>query len=260
MKVVILCGGMGTRLREETEFRPKPMVEVGGRPILLHIMRHYAHYGFQDFVLCLGYKGDYIKNYFLNHKYFSTDLTVTLGRESTVEFHGAPEEEGWRVTMVDTGLESQTGARLKKVERHLGGEAFMLTYGDGISTVPVNRLLDFHRAHGLLATVTGVRPPARWGELVVSGKDQKVVRFSEKPSVQDGYINGGFFVLEAGVLDYLTPDASCSFEHGPLDGLAQDGQLAMFAHDGFWQAMDTYRDYRLLNDLWSSGQAEWRLS
>lgn len=257
MKVVILCGGMGTRIREETEFRPKPMVEIGGRPILWHIMKLYAAHGFKEFVLCLGYKGDYIKDYFLNYPLMACDFTVHLGREGRVEAHAFPEEEGWQVTLADTGLTTMTGARVKKIERYITGDTFMLTYGDGVSNVPIDRLVEFHRSHGKLATVTGVRPPARWGELVVNG--DTVEEFREKPQIQEGYINGGFFVLNRGVFDYLSDDPDCNFERGPLDSLASDRQLQLFPHHGFWQAMDTYRDNRMLNDMWDSGQAEWRV-
>jgi glucose-1-phosphate cytidylyltransferase len=256
MQVMILCGGLGTRLREETELRPKPMVEVGGRPILWHIMKSYAAHGFTDFVICLGYKGDRIKEYFLNYEAMNNDFTVELGRRESIHFHHGHEEKGWRVTLVDTGHATSTGGRVKRASRYLTGDRFMLTYGDGVSNVDLERLLAFHTRQGTLATVTGVRPASRFGELLVSG--DRVHQFSEKPQTHEGVVNGGFFVLERGALDYLTDDPGCVLEREPLERMAADGQLSVYRHDGFWQCMDTYRDYQLLNQLWESGGAEWK--
>ena len=255
MKVVILCGGQGMRLREETEFRPKPLVEVGGRPILWHIMKHYAHYGHREFVLCLGYKGDMIKNYFLNYHLMGSTFTVELGRQPRLDLHQDAAGEDWRVTLVDTGLQALTGARLKRIQRFVEGERFMLTYGDGVSDVDLSRLLTCHINAGRPATVTGVHPPARFGELVSQG--DRVVEFREKPQARQGRISGGFFVLEPQVFDYLEDDDSCNFERGPLATLASEGSLTLHEHDGFWQCMDTYRDLVLLNHLWDSGAPPW---
>jgi glucose-1-phosphate cytidylyltransferase len=249
---------MGMRIREESEYRPKPMIEIGRRPILWHIMKFYAHYGFEDFILCLGYKGDYIKNFFLNYPYMNGDFTVTLGRDSKVDVHQTNHHENWRVTLVDTGYDSQTGARIKRVEKYVRGNDFMLTYGDGVSNVDVHALVQVHQGHRHLATVTGVRPPSRWGELVVD-ETRRVTEFREKPQLQEGFINGGFMVLRRGVFDYLSDEPSCNFERGPMESLARNGEMMVFPHDGFWQAMDTYRDLRLLSDMWDSGEAPWRV-
>jgi glucose-1-phosphate cytidylyltransferase len=256
MQVMILCGGMGSRLREETEVRPKPMVEIGGRPILWHIMKTYAVHGFTDFVICLGYKGEKIKEYFLNYESMNNDFTVELGRRESISFHQGHNENGWRVTLVDTGYQTATGGRIKRASKYLAGDRFMLTYGDGVSNVDLRRLLAFHQAQGTLATVTGVHPASRFGELLVTG--ERVRQFSEKPQTHEGLINGGYFVLERGALDYLTDDPGCTLEREPLEKLAAAGQLSVYRHDGFWQCMDTYRDYQLLNQLWESGGAEWK--
>ncbi len=256
MKVVILCGGQGTRLREETEYRPKPMVHVGPRPILWHIMKGYAQHGFKDFVLCLGYKGEQIKQFFYEYEVLTSDVTVELGRNRKVELHRDEHpEDGWRVTLADTGELALTGARVKKVARYLDGDRFMLTYGDGVCDVDLTKLLAFHRSHGRIGTVTGVHPSARFGELELQ-KD-RVTGFSEKPNVIDSYINGGFFIFEKKFLDYLTVDDACQLERGPLERLVADDQLRAYVHDGFWQCMDTVRDMKLLNDLWSRGRAPW---
>ncbi len=257
MKAVILCGGQGTRLREETEFRPKPMVQIGGRPILWHIMKLYAHYGCTEFVLCLGYKGEDIKQYFLNYQMHHSDFTVQLGSHRSVEFHRNHLETDWRITLVDTGLHVQTGARLKRVASYVGQETFFFTYGDGVADVDVKKLLAFHRQHGKLATVTGVHPPSRFGELLT--QQERVAEFSEKPLVSQGRINGGFLVLEPRVFDYLSDDELLIFERGPLEQLARDGELMMYSHDGFWQCMDTPRDLQLLTELWAQGQAPWNV-
>jgi glucose-1-phosphate cytidylyltransferase len=253
MKIAILAGGIGTRLREETEYRPKPMVEIGGRPILWHIMKLYALHGYCDFVICLGYKGDVIRDYFLNYEVRNRDFTVTLG-SGDVQTHGEHHERGWRITLADTGLSTMTGGRLKRVARYLGGDTFMATYGDGVADIDIARLLAFHRGRGKLATVTGVRPSSRYGELQVH--DGVVRVFREKPQVAEGCINGGFFVFEPGVLDLIEHDDE-TLEGGLLMKLAEQRQLAVYQHEGFWQCMDTYREMQLLNDLWNSGKPPW---
>ncbi len=253
MKTVILCGGQGTRLQEQTEFRPKAMVEVGGQPILWHIMQGYAAYGLTDFVLALGYKGGEIKRYFLDYHRLYSNLTVSL-KEGVVTTHDG-ETEDWTVHLVDTGLTTQTGGRLKRLAPWLGQETFMMTYGDGVCDVSLQELLRFHRAHGKWATVTAVRPPARFGGLLFDG--DLVAEFSEKSQINEGWINGGFFVLEPEVLDYLEGDDTI-FEREPMERLAKDGQLVAYRYTGFWQCMDTLRDLRLLEQLWASGKAPWR--
>jgi glucose-1-phosphate cytidylyltransferase len=255
MKTVILCGGLGTRLREETEYRPKPLVDVGGRPILWHIMKLYAHHGFHDFVLCLGYKGNMIKEYFLNYEAMNNDFTICLGREARLDFNGSHQEQGFQVTLADTGLNSMTGGRVKRIQKYVEGGTFMVTYGDGVSDVDVSKLLHFHRSHGRLATLTTVRPISRFGILDVSAG--QVSRFIEKPQIE-GCINAGFFVFEPAVFDYLQGD-DCILEREPLENLAADGQLMAYQHDGFFFAMDTYREYQYLNDLWASGSAPWKV-
>jgi glucose-1-phosphate cytidylyltransferase len=256
VRVLILCGGLGTRLREETEFKPKPLVEIGGRPILWHIMKSYAQHGYRDFVLLLGYKGELIKRYFLDYHLLTRDVTVKLGSRESVQFHAGERELDWTVTMVDTGARSMTGARVARAARWVEGDRFMLTYGDGVSDVDLKKLEEFHLAHGKLATVTGVRPPARFGDLIVEG--DQVNRFAEKPASGGGHINGGFFVFERAALDYLSQDETCALEGPPLERLATDGQLKMFAHDGYWHPMDTLRDVGHLNELWAKGSAPWK--
>ena len=240
MKVGILAGGVGSRLSEETETKPKPMVEIGGEPILWHIMKHYAHYGFDSFSIALGYRGEYIKRYFRDYSSLQGDLTLSLadGRVVRGEGYGAPRD-CWTVDLVETGLYTATGGRIKRLAPYLGNETFMLTWGDGVSDVNLNDLLAFHRSHGKLATVTAVRPPARFGKLEMFG--EKVVRFSEKPQLEEGWINGAFFVLEPEVFDYIDGD-STQWEREPLERLAEDGQLMAYCHDSFWQCMDTLRD------------------
>jgi glucose-1-phosphate cytidylyltransferase len=257
MKVVILCGGQGTRLREETEFRPKPLIELGGRPILLHIMKLYAHHGFKEFVLCLGYRGNMIKEHFLNYEAMNNDFTVNLGTKRKVYHHGSHDEEGFIVTLADTGLDSMTGTRLHAVKHYVGGETFMMTYGDGVSDVDVAAVLEFHKRHGRLATVTTVKPISRYGILDID-ESGGVAGFNEKPQL-DGWINVGFFVFEPGVFGYLGGDPSCVLEEAPLKNLARDGQLVAYRHPGFFHAMDTYRDFKALNDLWNSGHAPWKV-
>lgn len=257
MKIVILCGGMGTRLREETEYRPKPMVEIGGLPILWHIMKIYAHYGFTEFILCLGYKGWIIKEYFLNYAMMQSDFTVEIGKRNDIQFHNDQAEEGWKVTLAETGLNAMTGARVKRVEKYIDGETFMLTYGDGVADLNIRNLLSFHHQHGKIGTVTGVRPPSRFGELSV--KENRVVEFAEKPQTDEGLINGGFFVLNRGIFEYLEDDDNCVFEQKPLQQLSADGELMVYMHKGFWQCMDTYRDFRYLNSLWEQQEVPWKV-
>lgn len=251
MKVVILCGGRGTRLNEETEFRPKPMVPVGDRPILLHIMEGFARYGFKEFILCLGYKGEIIREYFLNFPAMTGDFTVDLAT-GKVGTHRAPRHD-WKVTLANTGIPTQTGGRLKRVEPYLEGEPFFMTYGDGLSDVNIQALLDHHRRMGLLATVTGVVGSSRFGVIETEGSGL-VNGFKEKPRLE-GLVSGGFFVFEPGVMDYL--DEDCILEKTPLESLVADGQLALYPHHGFFMSMDTYRDYLLLNEMYETGNTPW---
>ena len=254
MKVAILAGGVGSRLAEETEIKPKPMVEIGGKPILWHILQHYSCYGFCDFVIALGYKGELIKRYMIEYCSLNTDLTVNVGT-GTVVPHAKRSPE-WRVELIDTGKDTLTGGRIKRLAPYLGSETFMLTWGDGVADVDLSKLLEFHRAHGRLATLTAVRPPARFGHLEFSA--DRVCRFTEKPQTAEGWINGAFFVLEPGVFDYIDGDQS-QWEREPLERLAEDGELMAYRHDGFWQCMDTLRDKVLLNELWDSGNAPWKV-
>jgi glucose-1-phosphate cytidylyltransferase len=255
VSVVILCGGQGTRFREQTERKPKPMIEVSGRPLLWHLMSYYAGFGHKDFVLCLGYMGEAIKRYFLDFAALSADFTVDLSSPGKLALHSAQSVD-WRVTCADTGESAMTGARLKRVSRYLKGERFMLTYGDGLSDVDIPALLEFHRGHGKLVTVTGVRPPGRFGELVLEG--QAVSRFDEKPLDAGRYINGGFFVFERAALDFVSDDDGCTLEREPLERLAAAGQLMVHEHHGYWQCMDTYRDLVKLEHDWNGGRAPWR--
>jgi glucose-1-phosphate cytidylyltransferase len=256
MKVVILCGGMGTRLREETEFRPKPLVEIGGRPILWHIMKLVGHYGLREFTLCLGYKGQMIKDYFLNYEAMNNDVEVQLGRGASVKYLGEHAEQDYSVQLIDTGQKAQTGARIKKVER-LIGQRCLVTYGDGVAAVDMAKLLAFHESHRKLATVTVTRIPGRFGVVAV-GDDERVTQFREKPT-DEAWVSAGFMVFEKGVFDYLTTDDDCILEREPMERLAQDGQLMAFRHYGDFFPMDTYRDHQNLNDLWNSGKAPWKI-
>ncbi len=257
MPVVILCGGQGTRLREETEAKPKPMVEIGDYPILWHIMKLYGHHGLERFVLCLGYKAWVIKQYFLRLHEMQRDFTVSMNGDPHPVFHNNVGEESWRVTCAETGAESGTGARLRRVRRYVDADTFCFTYGDAVGTVDIDALLDFHYRQGRLATVTGVHPTSRYGEMKV--RDGQVVEFNEKPTVADGVVSGGFFVLQREVFDYLDDDPGLFFELAPLQRLARDGQLSVYVHEGFWHPMDTYRDYLHLNGLWKSGEAPWKV-
>ncbi|HTK36842.1 MAG TPA: glucose-1-phosphate cytidylyltransferase [Caulobacteraceae bacterium] len=255
MKTVILAGGLGTRISEESHLRPKPMIEIGGRPILWHIMKLFSHYGMNEFIVCLGYKGYMIKEYFANYVLHNADITVDLADDS-IEYLQT-KHEPWRVTLVDTGPETMTGGRLKRVAQYLTpGEPFFFTYGDGVADVDLAKLAAFHRSHGREATVTAVAPPGRYGALDI--QDGQVRRFIEKPPGDNGLINGGFFVLNPEVVDRIEGDPT-SFEVGPLEGLARDGQLMAFPHTGFWAAMDTLRDKNQLEALWAAGTAPWRL-
>jgi len=255
VKVVILCGGKGTRMGRETEFRPKPMVTIGGRPILWHIMKIYAHYGHKDFILCLGYKGEVIKQYFLDYETMSRDFTITLGQQSQIEFHNGHDEEDFRVTLADTGLETPTGGRVKRIEKYIDDDTFFATYGDGLSDVNINHLLAYHRARGKIATVTGLHPFSRLGVVETDGSGL-VTSFKEKPQVK-GLVSGGFFVFNREVFDYLEEDSV--LETTPLERLAQDRQLALYQHEGFWQCMDTPTDHRVLSEHWNTGHAPWRV-
>ncbi len=257
MKVVILCGGLGTRLREETEYRPKPMVPVGGRPILWHIMKYYAHFGHKDFILCLGYKGDVIKDYFRNYLWHTSDVTLRLGRNPQIRYHNSHEEEDWTVTLLETGLETQTGGRLRRALPHIPDDTFLFTYGDGLTNSDVNATVRFHMTHAAVATVTAVKPSGRFGELALDGKT--ITAFREKPEQENAYISGGFMVFNRRIRDYLDHDDGCVFEKAPLERLVQGGQLKAHCHEGFWQCMDTYREQQLLEKMWASGQAPWKV-
>ena len=256
MKVVILAGGLGTRLSEETDLKPKPMVEIGGKPILWHIMKIYGHYGFNDFVILLGYKGYYIKEYFANYFLHQSDVTIDL-QSNSMEIHDN-KSEPWKVTLVDTGLESQTGSRIKKAQRYIGTDAFLLTYGDGVSDIDVNESINFHKNHGKSLTMTAVRPEARFGGLELDS-NEKVTSFKEKPQTEGGWINGGFFVCEPKVFDYLSKDENCIFEQGSLQKISENEELFAYKHHGFWQPMDTLRDNHKLNDLWKNKKAPWKV-
>jgi glucose-1-phosphate cytidylyltransferase len=271
MKVGILAGGLGTRLAEETEIRPKPMVEIGGKPILWHIMKHYLHFGFDEFVIALGYKGDQIKRYIAEYyTYNDSNLTVDLRNGNVETVRTRDLSEKWTCELIETGANTSTGGRIKRLAPYMGSETFMLTYGDGVSNVDLRKLLEFHRSHGRLATLTGVHPPARFGKLDIV--DGKVARFTEKPTIAEkpelredsgpaageGWISGGFFVLEPGIFDYIEGDDT-SWEREPLDRLAKDGELVPYLHYSFWQCMDTLRDKTLLEGLWDGGNPPWKV-
>ncbi len=259
MKVVILCGGKGTRLREETEFRPKPMVPIGGKPILWHIMKTYSHYGYKDFILCLGYKGEVIKEYFRNYLWNVCDTTVRLGRAGQIEFHNGHDEEDWTVTLANTGQESGTASRLKQVQRYLLGETdFLFTYGDGVGDVDISEVVGLHQRSGKIATLTAVHPPGRFGQLSLRG-DATISSFNEKPQTTAGYINGGFMVLSQRIFSYLPDDPTIMLEQQPMQMLAEDAELQAYLHHGFWQPMDTFQEYTMLNQMWSKGTAPWKV-
>jgi glucose-1-phosphate cytidylyltransferase len=255
MKVVILAGGLGTRLSEETTLRPKPMVEVGPYPILWHIMKHYSHYGHQEFYVALGYKGEYIKQYFLDYTQLQADMSIHLQAGQVVKHQSSTED--WHLHLIDTGLHTMTGGRLKRLAPYLQEGPFLMTYGDGVSNIDLNALLAFHQSQGRIGTVSAVRPPARFGSLVLSA-DGRVEQFREKSPAHEGWINGGFFVFEPAIFDYLGDDSTV-LESDALEALAADGQLAAYQHPGFWQCMDTLRDKRLLDSLWEQGRADWKV-
>lgn len=255
MRTIILAGGFGTRLSEYTDIKPKPMVEIGGQPILWHIMNIYARYGYNDFIIALGYKGEVIKDYFLNYYSLKSNFTIDLAdgranylRKKTVD---------WKVTLIDTGLNSMTGGRVKRLEKYIDDETFMLTYGDGVANIDIEKLVEFHRGHGKMATISAVHPAARFGELVIS-KEQNVLSFKEKPQTTQGWINGGFFVLEPEFLDFIEGDSTV-LEEEPLERAAKAGELKAYLHDGFWQCMDTVRDRNVLEELWQTGKAKWNV-
>ena len=256
MKVLILAGGYGTRLSEETDIRPKPMVEIGGKPILWHIMKQYSYYGFNEFVILLGYKGYYIKEYFANYYLHQSDVTFDM-KNGNMEVHNNTSEP-WKVTLLDTGLESMTGARVKRAQDFVGDEAFMLTYGDGVSDININELVKFHKSHGKAMTMTSAQPDARFGALNIT-KEGKVVEFQEKPKAEGGWINAGFFVCEAKVFDYIAEDDSSIFEQAPLQNLTKDGEIFSYQHNGFWKPMDTLRDKQQLQKMWEDREALWKV-
>jgi len=254
MKVVILCGGLGTRLREETEYRPKPMVPIGGLPIVWHIMKMYAAHGHKEFILCLGYKGWVIKEYFKNYLWHTSDVTLKLGTKPEVRFHTSHDEEDWEVTLVNTGEDTMTGGRVKRILPHVGDGTFLLTYGDGVANLDVNAEIDFHRKQEGLVTLAAVQPKGRFGELSIDGAT--INHFREKPE-DESWISGGFFVVEPGISEYLGGD-DCILEREPLEKIAGEGKLKAFHHEGFWQCMDTYREQQMLESLWQSGEAPWK--
>lgn len=258
MKTIILCGGMGTRLREETEYKPKPMVEIGGKPILWHIMKHYAHYGFRDFILALGYKGNIIRDYFLNYYSYNSDITISLQDGGKVTYHNTSIKDDWNVTLVETGSESMTGYRVKLAGKYITEDNFMVTYGDAVSDVNLEELLKCHVAHGMIGTVTGVYPPSRFGDLETNGNN--VIKFYEKVKDPDRQepINGGYFVFKREFLDLIPKDPSVDLERLPMKKLTDKSQLAIFRHKGFWQCMDTYRDNQLLEKMWKENPV-WKI-
>lgn len=257
MKVVILCGGKGTRIRDVSENIPKPMIPIGGRPILWHIMKGYAHWGHNQFILCLGHKGQVIKDFFLNYEAHTRDFTIRLGSSKNIEYHDDQNETDWHITLSDTGLDTMTGARVKRIQKYLDGEEnFMLTYGDGLGDMDLQKIMNFHHSHGKILTVTAVRPPGRFGELMINGKGL-VYEFNEKPQSSEGIISGGFFVCKKDLFNYLDDRENLILEQEPLRALVQDNQMMAYVHEGFWQCMDTYRDYTLLNTLYEKGKAPW---
>ncbi|VVB58866.1 Bifunctional protein GlmU [Candidatus Anstonella stagnisolia] len=256
-KVVILCGGEGTRLREETEYKPKPMVTIGGIPILWHIMKTYAHWGFSDFILCLGYKGDLIKQFFLHHELMHNDFTLKLDGSAGKSVHRSSAAEDWSITFADTGLKSQTGSRLKRIEKYANGDDFLFTYGDGVSDIAIPKTLELHRKLGKTATISGVHPHSKVG-LVQADAQGVVQKFSEKPVLND-YVNGGFMAFSKGIFDFLEEDESCVLETAPFSELVEKGRMAMYRHEGFWHCMDTYKDYLDLNRMWDIGKRPWKV-
>lgn len=255
--VVILCGGKGSRLSEETVEKPKPMIEIGGKPIIWHIMKLYSFFGHYRFILALGYKAEYIKNYFYNYRISSCDFTLNMNPRSEISYLNTCDENNWEITFVDTGLNTLKGGRIKRLERYINSDTFFLTYGDGVSNINVNKLLEFHLSHGKIGTLSAVRPPSRFGMIDLEGDIVK--SFEEKPQLAEGYINGGFFVFRRDIMNYLTCDENCDFEFGPLQQLALDGQLRAYKHDAFWQCMDTLREKNYLEALWEKGKANWKV-
>jgi glucose-1-phosphate cytidylyltransferase len=255
MKAVILAGGMGTRLREETEFRPKPMVEIGGRPILWHIMKTLSAQGINDFVICLGYKGDYIKDFFMNYEARTHDITVKLGQDEGLVHHSESPTENWTVTLANTGAFTMTGGRINLIKKYVTGERFLCTYGDGVADIDLKALNSFHEAHGKIATVTSVRPTNRFGSMQID-KEDSVTKFEEKP-LAEKRVNGGYFIFEPEIFNYL--NNHCTLEKEPLEKLSSSGELKAFNHDGFWQPMDTFRETLELNELWDTNQAPWKI-
>ena len=256
MKVVILAGGYGARIRDVADDIPKPLIPIGPYPILWHIMKTYSHFGYNDFIICLGYKGQSIKDFFLNYEPYTRDFTIDFSQTGAISYHSKHDESNWRVTLVDTGLRSMTGSRISRIRDFVGDEDFMLTYGDGVSDVKVNALVEFHESHDKILTVTGVRPPGRFGEMVSNDSGQ-ITEFNEKPQATAGRISGGYFVASPRLFDYLDDNESLVFEQEPLRKLVSDNELMMYEHDGFWQPMDTSREYQLLNQLYDSGAAPW---
>ena len=256
--VVILCGGLGTRLREETQFMPKPMVLIGDKPILWHIMKIYAHYGFRRFVFCLGYKGEMIKEYFFHYEMMNHDCTIRLGSNKGIKIHDSSNEEDWEITLCDTGANALKGARIKRVEKHIDAEQFLVTYGDGVADINIEALLKFHASHGKIATATGVRPKfLKFGELNI--REDKFARFTEKPEYTGGYVNGGFFVFNRAIFEYLEERDDCELETEALEKISKRGELMAYKHDKFWACMDTIRDAEYLNELWRRNQANWKV-
>lgn len=260
MKTIILCGGMGTRIRDVSENMPKPMVPIGRQPILWHIMKIYSHYGFNDFILCLGYKGQIIKDFFFNYYSMVNDCTIDLAKPNGVVYHDGNSREAWKVTLADTGVDTMTGARVARIKKYLDNDDnFMITYGDGLANIDIKALVEFHKSHGKMVTVTGVHPAGRFGEMELS-KDKYVKAFAEKPQVSEGRINGGFFVARREFIDrYLSEEPALILEQAPLSQCAKDGEMVSFNHDGYWQPMDTYREYRMLNKFWTEGNAPWKV-
>jgi glucose-1-phosphate cytidylyltransferase len=257
MDVVILCGGKGTRLSEETILKPKPMVEIGGKPILWHIMKYYSEFGYKRFILALGYKDDFIKEYFYNLRFTSSDFTLKLDPKKQPDFFNHSDEKDWEITFVDTGEDTLKGGRIKRIEKYLKSENFHLTYGDGLSNIDIHKLVEFHKSHGKIATVSAVRPPSRFGEMILDADSVKV--FDEKSQMHTGNINGGFFVLNRKILEYLSEDVSCDFEFGPLQQIVEEKQLMAYKHGGFWQCMDNVRERDYLNELIYKGEAPWKI-
>lgn len=256
MKVVILAGGLGTRLSEETELKPKPMVEIGGKPILWHIMKIYSHYGYNDFIICLGYKSYLIKEYFHHYFLHYADVTIDLGKNS-IDYHSS-KAEPWKITLVETGLNTQTGGRIKRIEKYVGNETFMMTYGDGVGNINIPELVSYHKKSGKIATLTAVQPFGRFGSLGLD-KNHNVIAFQEKPKGESGWVNAGFFVLEPKVFEYITMGDETVWERDPLINLSRDGQLNAFMHHEFWRPMDALRDKKELENLWNTGKAEWKV-